>query len=257
MRTLFAALLICLLLPPGALGAQDYSDFGFHQHPGAHVPMGQPLQDEAGHMVTLQAISGGHPMILILGYFHCPNLCGIVRGDALQALSQSGLQPNQYTLVVLSIDPRETSQQATAAKQEDLSRFPMPGGDKAWHYLIGSPDVVRRLAQTIGFPYRYDSRLKQYLHPAGLTFLSPSGQVSGYLLGVGYSPGDLALDVASAGANRLTRLASSIVLLCCNFDPATGRYTLAIMKLLQLAGLLTVLTVGGTIALALRRERSS
>ena len=35
----------------------------------------------------------------------------------------------------------------------------------------------------------------------------------------------------------------------------SGRYTFAITRVLQLAGLITVMTVGGTIALALRRDR--
>jgi protein SCO1/2 len=46
-----------------------------------------------------------------------------------------------------------------------------------------------------------------------------------------------------------------VLLLCFHYDPATGRYTLAVTRLVQLACALTVLTVGGTIALALRRER--
>ena len=37
-----------------------------------------------------------------------------------------------------------------------------------------------------------------------------------------------------------------VLLLCFHIDPTTGRYTLAIMKVLRLAAGLTVLTVGGT-----------
>jgi protein SCO1/2 len=46
-----------------------------------------------------------------------------------------------------------------------------------------------------------------------------------------------------------------VLLLCYHFDPATGRYTLAILKLLRLAGVTTALTVAGTLFLAFRRDR--
>jgi len=97
---------------------------------------------------------------------------------------------------------------------------------------------------------------RQFLHPAGVVFLGPTGRVSGYLLGVGYSPGDLALGVTRASKGGLERAATPILLLCFHFDPTTGRYTLAITKALQLADLLTVLTLGALIGLAFRRERA-
>ena len=46
-----------------------------------------------------------------------------------------------------------------------------------------------------------------------------------------------------------------ILLLCFHYDQVTGRYTLAVMRVLQLGAAITVLVVGGTIMLALRRER--
>jgi protein SCO1/2 len=81
------------------------------------------------------------------------------------------------------------------------------------------------------------------------------GVVSSYLLGVGYRPGDLRAAVTRAGEGGVAKAALPVLLLCFHFDPTTGRYTLAVTRLLQLAGGLTVLTIGGTIALALRRER--
>jgi protein SCO1/2 len=191
----------------------------------------------------------------VLGYLHCPNLCGLVRDDVFHALSQSGLRPDQYSLIVLSIDPAETSQDAATAKREDLARYPLPGASTAWHYLTGPASSLHQIAEAVGFRYRYDPLLKQFLHPAGLVFLAPTGRISGYLLGVGYSPGDLALGVTRASSGGIERAATPILLLCFHFDPTTGRYTLAITKVLQLAGLLTVLTVGTLIVLAFRGER--
>jgi protein SCO1/2 len=250
------ALLVCLLLPASASATFNLSDFAFRQHPGDLVPMDVDLRDAAGRVVRLRDESAGRPAILVLGYLHCPNLCGLVRDDVLHALSLSGLRADQYSLLVVSIDPSETSTDATVAQRQDLARYPLPGADAAWHYLTGPASSLHQIAEAVGFPYRYDPLLKQFLHPAGLVFLNATGQISGYLLGVGYSPGDLALGVTRASNGGVERAATPVLLLCFHFDPTTGRYTLAITKVLQLAGLLTVLTVGALLGLAFRRERA-
>jgi protein SCO1 len=250
------AILIYLLLPLAARAASNLSDFAFHQHPGDQVPMNVQLRDATGRVVHLRDEMAGRPAILVLGYLHCPNLCGLVRDDVFHALSQSSLRAKQYSLLILSIDPAETTADAAAAKRQDLARYPLPSADTDWHYLTGPASSLHQIAAAVGFRYRYDPLLKQFLHPAGLVFLNATGRISGYLLGVGYSPGDLALGVARAGNGGIEQAATPVLLLCFHFDPTTGRYTLAITKVLQLAGLLTVLTLGGLIALAFRRERS-
>lgn len=256
MRCRLLLTLICLLLPVTGRAAANLSGFAFQQHPGDQVPMDVPLRDSAGHAVRLSDEIRRRPAILVLGYLHCPNLCGLVRDDMFHALSLSGLQPTQYSLLVLSIDPTETITDAAAAKRQDLARYPPPSADAAWHYLTGPADSLRQIAEAVGFRYRYDPLLKQFLHPAGLVFLNADGRISGYLLGVGYTPGDLVLGVARASGGGIERAAAPVLLLCFHFDTTTGRYTLAITKVLQVAGLVTVLTLGTLIGLAFRRERS-
>jgi protein SCO1/2 len=220
------------------------------------VPYDAVLHDEAGHAVDLRALTGGRPAILALGYFHCPSLCGIVRDDLLSAVSRSGLHaPGDYALIALSIDPAETSQDAADAKRQELARYPVPGAAQAWHYLTGPAASVQAIEQAVGFRAKFDDQLNQFLHPTGIVFLTPKGIVSGYLLGVGYQPGDISLGVTRARDGGIAKAALPVLLLCFHFDPSTGRYTLAITKLLQLAGAITVLTLGGTLALALRRDR--
>ena len=251
-----ATLLLGLLLPLAAHAASDLSDFAFRQQPGSQVPMDLVLRDAQGRAVQLRDEIAGRPAILVLGYLHCPNLCGLVREDVYHAMSQSGLRATQYSLLIVSIDPAETVADAAAASHQDLVRYPMPGADASRHYLTGPADSLRRIAHAVGFPYRYDPQLQQFLHPAGLVFLDATGKVSGYLLGVGYTPGDLSLGVSRASSGVIAQAAAPVLLLCFHFDPTTGRYTLAITKVLQLAGLLTVLTMGALIGFAFRRERA-
>jgi protein SCO1/2 len=245
-------LLILLMLFCGsrAHAAAGLGDFAYDQHPGAQVPLGMPFKDEAGREVTLREALAHRPTIVALGYFHCPNLCGLVRDDLMNALSRLNGAPD-YSLIVLSIDPSETPADARSAQKEDAARFePATGG----HYLTGSASAVRLVTDAVGFRNRFDLADKQFLHPAGIVFLTGSGTVSGYLLGLGYKPSDVELGLSRA-ANGVTARALPILLLCFHFDPTTGRYTLAIVRVLQLGAAITILVVGGTIALALRRER--
>ena len=93
------------------------------------------------------------------------------------------------------------------------------------------------------------------MHPVGIVFATPAGAVSSYLLGVGYQPGDVRLGVTRAQWGSIAAAALPVLLLCFHFDPTTGRYTLAIMKVLRLAGAITAVTVAGTLFLAFRRDR--
>jgi protein SCO1/2 len=226
----------------------------YTQRLGNQLPVQAVLRDEHGAGVRLSALAPGKPLILALGYFHCPNLCGIVRADLFHALGQSGLVGGRdYTMVVLSIDPAETAADAAAAKSEDIAHFPAPGAGPGWHFLTGPATTVQSIAAAAGFRDRFDPRLNQFVHPSGIVFATPSGVVSSYLLGVGYKPGDVRLAVIRAKQGSIAAAALPILLLCYDYDETTGRYTLAIMKLLRLAAIITVLTVGLTLFLAFRR----
>ena len=257
MKLCLAALLL-LMSPVSVLAAPapDLNSFAYVQKPGSQLPLNAVLRDETGRGVRLSELLDSKPLILALVYFHCPNLCGIVRADLFDALGKTGMTAGRdYTLVALSIDPSETDADAKAAKAEDLSRYPLPGAEQGWHFLTGPANAVQAVAAAVGFRDRFDPELKQFIHPAGVVFLTPKGIVSSYLLGVGYRAADVRLAVTRADRGTVAAAALPILLLCYHYDPATGRYTLAIIKLLRLAAVITVVTVGGTLFLAFRRER--
>jgi protein SCO1/2 len=246
------ASLLMLLWCAHAGAATDLSTFAYDQHPGAQLPLTELFKDASGHEITLGQALADRPTILALGYFHCPNLCGLVRDDLTNALSRLDA-PWGYSLIVLSIDPSEAPPDARSAQQTDAARFePVIDG----HYLTGSAKAIQSVTDAVGFRTRLDSEHKQFLHPAGLVFLTRTGVISSYLLGLGYQPSDVGLGITRA-ANGVTAHALPILLLCFHYDPATGRYTLAIMRVLQLGAAMTAMVVAGTVALALRRERRS
>ncbi|GBQ49145.1 SCO family protein [Komagataeibacter europaeus] len=231
--------------------AQDtLQALAFTPRQGAVLPLDAPFTDTSGQTRPLRAFLGHGATIVSMGYYACPNMCELERTDLLDALARGGLKtPADYTLLVVSIDPAETRFTARQALVEDLARFPDPGAGQGWHFVTGAPASIRRLSRAVGFHARYDEKLHQYLHPMGLVFITPAGIVSGYVLGIGYQPGDVRQAVVHAARGEQAG-AAPILLLCFHYDETTGRYTLAVEKLLKLGGVLTVLMLGTLLGMA-------
>ena len=269
-RLAFLLALVVLSVAHAAPGAAPLADLGFKQHPGALLPYDAPLVDETGQATTLRAVSeravsaravsgravsGGLPLVIVPGYFRCPNLCGTVRDDVLSTLGRSGLVAGRdYALAAVTIDPSETPATAAAVRREDLARYPLPGGDADVHYLTGLGQSLGAIADAEGFPVRYDDKLKQFMHPAGRGRATRGGVGAGSLRGGG-SARDARRAAVEQARQGVSGIAQPILLLCFHFDATTGRYTLAVMKVLRLAGILTILTIGGVIWLAHRSGR--
>ena len=243
------------------LGAADaradvQADFAWVQHRGATLPLAAPLRDEAGRPISLGGLLGTAPAVLDLGYFHCPSLCGVVRSDLYGALRSSGLEAGRdYTVLSVSIDPAETPADAGRAEAADLAQAPFAHPADV-HYLTGPAASLAAIQQAVGLRSRYDAAFKQFLHPAGIVVLTGHGVISAYLLGVGYTGGDLRAAVLRAGDGGIAEAALPILLLCFHFDSTTGRYTLAVEKVLRLGAGITVLGLLGLV-LALHRKRPS
>ncbi len=250
-----AVLLLVLLLPASVQAGINTDGFAWDQYPGAQVPASTVLRDEAGRDVTLANALGNTAAILDLGYFHCPSLCGVTRADLLAALQAGGLSPGRdFSVLAVSIDPAERPADASAAKHTNLAHLPA-SWDASVHYLTATQDGIAALERSVGFHAVWDARFKQFMHPAGIVVLTRTGRISSYLMGVGYTPGDMRAAVLRAGDGGIARAALPILLLCFHFDQATGRYTLAVMKLLRLLAGLTVLTLAGLFWALRRRDR--
>lgn len=232
----------------------DPSQLAFHERLGQRVPLDVEFQDADGRAVRLGGLARGMPLVLIPAYFRCANLCGVVRASFFGALRSTGLRAgHDFSLAVLSIDPTETSLDARAARSRDAAAFDAVGGGRSWDYLTGAQPGIKAVVEAVGFRYRFDTATRQFVHPAGIVFLSPDGIVSSYLLGVGFRPAQVSAALKRAAGGRIGVEDSPLLLLCFHFDEATGRYSLEVMKLIRLAAILTVIVIAGTLLLLSRR----
>jgi len=247
------ALLIFVLLC-ARLSATDFSGVGFDQHPGGALPLESAVIDEGGNTVPLSRYFHGQPVILVLAYYGCPNLCTLVLNAVADGLTDlKSTAGKDFEVVVVSIDPRETPALAAAKKAVYLRRYGRTGGD--WHFLTAREDAIHRLTTVVGFRYFYDTASGQYAHPSGVVIADPRGHITQYLIGLEFPPREISLALQRAERDQTGPPAANVRLLCFHYDPRTGAYTLIISRGMQLAGFLTAGGLLGAIVL-LNRKRA-
>jgi protein SCO1/2 len=264
--TAIQLLLTCLcLLGLGGAGVARADDgspddvlgqVGFDQRLDAQAPLDLQFRDERGNTVKLGDYFGQAPVVMVLAYYKCPNVCSVSLhqlSDALRELSFSA--GKQYSVVAVSIDPSETPADAQHKKDEIVASYGRPQEAGGWHFLVGAQPAIRTLAQTVGFRYAYDPVQHQFAHPIGSIVLTPRGKIARYFFGVGYQPRDVRLGLVEASANQIGSPVDQLLLRCFHYDPKLGKYDLAIMNVIRLASMATVMILGLSMAILLRRGR--
>ncbi|MBM3749709.1 MAG: SCO family protein [Acidimicrobiia bacterium] len=220
------------------------------------VPLDLPFTDEQGRDVTLGDYFGKRPVVLALVYYECPMLCTQVLNGLFSSMEPVKIDAGRdFDLVVVSFDPGETPAMALAKKAGYVKHYQRPTADAGIHFLTGRQTSIDRLADAVGFRYVYDEAIDQYAHPAAITVLTAQGKVSKYLYGVEFAPLDFRFAVTAAGEGQIGTLVDQALLYCFHYDPATGKYSLAIMSFVRIGAVLTMVGLGAFLFVNLRRDR--
>ena len=227
---------------------------GIDQRMGAQVPLDLAFNDESGKLVTLRQYFG-KPVILALVYYQCPSLCNMVLNGLVRSVKGLTLTAGEdYEVVAVSFDPRETPEMARAKKQTYMKEYNRPGTEESWHFLTGDEAASKALADSVGFHFVYDTMTNQYAHGSGIIMLTPEGRTTRYFFGIDYPARDVKLGLVEASNNRIGSAIDQVELYCFHYDPANGKYGLVIMNVLRLGGLLTLGLLAGFMISMFRRE---
>lgn len=228
-------------------------DVRFDQKLGDQVPLDATFTDESGKTVTLSQYFGTKPVVLVLAYYRCPMLCSEVLSGTASALRQLGFRiGDQFSVLTISFDPTDTPAVSATTKQTYLKEYGDPAAAAGWHFLTGQKSQIDRVTDAVGFHYAYIPQTGQYAHAAGLVVLTPAGKVAQYFYGVRYQPQDLRLALVQSSQEKIGSVVDQILLYCCTYDPDTGKYHALISRVLQIAGGLTILLLGGAVFLLYR-----
>jgi protein SCO1 len=231
-------------------------EVGFEQRLGEELPLDTVFRDETGQEVRLGDFFADRPVVLALVYFECPMLCQMILDGLVSSLDILTFTPgNEYEVVVVSFDPREDHVVAAAKKRNYMTQFGRPGTEAAFHFLTGEPASIDALTQAVGFSYVYDAEKDEFAHASGITVVTGEGRISRYLFGIEYPPKDLRLALVESAQMKIGSAVDQLLLFCYNYDPTTGKYGAATMRLVQAGGVVTVLALLSFIVLARRRDQ--
>jgi protein SCO1/2 len=220
------------------------------------VPLDLPFSDEQGRDVKLSDYFGERPVVLALVYYECPMLCTQVLNGLFSSMEPLKIDAGrEFDVVVVSFDPGETPAMARAKKAGYIQHYERPTAAQGVHFLTGRQSSIDTLADAVGFRYVYDEAIDQYAHPAAVTVLTPQGKVSKYLYGVEFAPLDFRFAVVSAGEGQVGTFVDQALLYCFHYDPATGKYSVAIMTFVRIGAVLTLAGLGAFLFVHLRRDR--
>jgi protein SCO1 len=247
-----------ILSPPANQRPPGLEFVGIEQHLNAEVPGNLEFRDELGNPVKFGDYFGHGPVILNLGYYQCPMLCSELLEGLVGSMKALTLQLGQdFDVVTLSFDPRETTDMAAQKKRDIMKRYGRANAARGWHFLTGRPEEIKALTDAVGFQYQFDPKTGQYAHATAIVLLTPDRHIAEYFYGVEFSPRDLRLGLVQAGQGKIGNLTDSVLLYCYHYDPRAGKYGAVVSNVLKIGGLATMLILGAFVFVMFRADRSA
>jgi protein SCO1/2 len=84
---------------------------------------------------------------------------------------------------------------------------------------------------------------------------TPDGKLSRYFYGIDYSPKDVRFGIMESADSRIGNAAEQLLLYCYHYDPATGKYGLAILSVMRIVSLLMLIGMGAMGLVFWRRNK--
>ncbi len=221
-------------------------DVGIEEHLGAQVPLDAVFLDESGREVRLgDYFLAGRPVLLNFAYYQCPMLCNMVLNGMLNGMKKMAWAPGkEFEVVTISMDPKEGPAMASAKKETHIEALGIAGAENGWHFLTGKEENIKRVADVVGFKFKYMPVSKEFAHAAGVFTISPKGKISRYLYGVEYRSKDLKLALLDASEGKSISFGDKIAMFCYRYDPNVKGYVLFARNFMKGGGVVVIIGLG-------------
>lgn len=232
---------------------------GIDQKLGDQLPLDAPVKDESGKVGKLgDYFSSGRPVIVAFVYYECPMLCNEVLNGLTGSLKGISLNAGKdFDVVAISFDARENEKPDLAKnkKASYMERYGRPGTENGWHFLTATQDSIDKMTSAAGFKYEWDEKSQQFAHVGGVMITTPDAKMSRYFYGIDYAPSDLKFGLMDSAAEKIGNPAERLLLYCYHYDPASGKYGLAILRVMRAASVLTIAGIGAMLFIFWRRNK--
>lgn len=241
----------------------DLNEVGIEDKPGAELPRDAALVGSDGRSFILgEYMDAEKPLILVLAYYRCPMLCSMVLNGMTKALQGMGKRPgDDYRVLVVSFDPNDTTDVAASKRENYLAQLEFAGEEvdksvRAFEFATGKEDQVRRIADAVGFRYKWLEDSQQYSHASGLFVVTPNGKLSQALTGIQFEPAEVDRAIVEADKEVWHSPIKSVLLYCFSYDAKHGKYVPSVMNIMKVGAGVTILAVAIVLARLHRQDRS-
>ena len=236
-----------------------YRNVGVVEHLDRQLPLDARLYNEDGQYVTLrQILKPNRPMLLQLGYLGCPMLCDTIARSLVDSARKINLDIGKdFDYAFISIDPTDTPTLATLKRNSYVTEYDRPGSAGGFHFLVAKPNEIAELANAVGFGFK-PAQNGQFAHPAVAMVITPEGRISRYLYppreGAWFPEQTVRLSLVEASHGKIGSSVDQILLICLQYDPQQGKYSMAALNLVRIGGVMTMMVLGSAIFLMVRRS---
>jgi len=218
--------------------ARELKNIGITEHLGDNLDLNLQFKNEKGELVTLGSYYNGvNPVVVSLVYYSCPGLCsfhlnGVV--DSIKNLDWS--IGKQYQYVVISFDPKESSELASQKKENYLKLYKRPEAASGWHFLTADAETIQKITGQIGFKYEWKEETKEWAHASAAVVTTPSGKISRYLHGIIFEDKTFRLALNEAGEGKIGNFVDRMIWYCFHYDPKQSKYVIYAANVMKAGG---------------------
>ena len=223
----------------------EVKDLKIQEKTGTTINTDLTFFNEEGKSVKLGSVFNQKVVLLTIVYYRCPTLCGYHLQGLMATLKDlEWTVGKEFEFVAISMDPTEKSDLALAKRNSFIEEYKKSSSNResssGWHFLTGDEKTIQELADSVGFPFRYNSGLKQWIHPAVAYVVTPDAKLSRYLHGIAFDSKELKLSFIAAADGKLGSFIDKFTMFCYQFDPNKNKYTLYAYNLMRIGGFITV-----------------
>ncbi len=248
---------LSLLSAAPNLTAQDItSGVGITSKKGNQIAHALKFTSSEGKTVLLsEFFQNERPTVISMVYYSCPLLCSMLTDGKIDVINQiDQVIGDDYNVISISFDAKDSVQTSSSFREKHLPRITAEGKEN-WVFLTGSQDMIDALLEDIGYKVMFIPKQGEFAHPSGLVVVRPDGKVSRYLNGMQFPPFDLKMSLIEAKTQEKISLLERSLLFCYSFDPDANSYTIEVLNLMKVAGIMTVIILALWIRFFIKRDK--
>lgn len=217
-----------------------------NEHLGENIALDVELFNEDNEQIKLRDLITTKPVFLVMVYYSCPGLCNYHLNGLVQVFKEGEWVPgSEFDFIVVSFESKDDTTMANTKKKYYMDMYGREKLDSVdWHFLTSDSENAKKLADSLGFQYKWSEETQQWIHPAVSYVITPQGAISRYIYGISPDIQTVRLSLVEASDGKIGTVIDRFMLYCFNYNPKDGKYSLLALNTLKLGAGLTVFMLG-------------